>query len=327
MTPAGGRSWQSGEHCGHTPRVSVLMNCRDAAATLPETLASLRQQTFRDFEVIFWDNASQDGSEELARAGSAGLPCFRYFFDPEPVRLGMARNAALAQARGEYIAFLDCDDLWLLEKLAAQTALLLARPNVGIVCTDTAQMLHGRRLRRTFFQWARPVRGRVFDDLIARQWISMSSLMLRRTALDSVRSGEGWFDPALEICEDADLVYRIAYTWPCDHVDEALTVWRMHGANATLRKFPLFAREGRYLLEKYSRLLPDFATRHAAAAQILARRAAFREAVGLWQCGQGRAARAALRGMRGGKAAALRMLTWLPACCFALAARLYWRWR
>ena len=327
MTPAGG-SGGCGDDCGgRPPRVSVMMNCRDAAATLPETLASLRAQTFRDFEVIFWDNASRDGSGDVARACAAGLPAFRYFYDPVPVRLGLARNAALAQARGEFIAFLDCDDLWLPEKLAAQTALLLACPAVGLVCTDTAQMLEGRRLRRTFFQWARPVRGMVFDELVARQWISMSSLMLRRTALDSVRTAAGWFDAALEICEDADLQYRIAYRWPCDHVDAALTVWRVHGGNATLRKFSLFAREGRYLLEKYRETLPDFATRHTAAATVLARRAAFREAVALWRGGKGGAARQALRGQSGAKAAALRAVTWLPSCCFGLVACLYWRWR
>ena len=69
MTPAGG-SGGCGDDCGgRPPRVSVMMNCRDAAATLPETLASLRAQTFRDFEVIFWDNASRDGSGDVAAIG------------------------------------------------------------------------------------------------------------------------------------------------------------------------------------------------------------------------------------------------------------------
>lgn len=309
------------------PLVSVIMNCRDAARTLPETLASVRAQTFRNFEVILWDSASIDGSGEAALSGAAGLPCFRYFRVAEPAPLGAARNDALARARGELVAFLDCDDLWHPEKLARQVARMRARPEVGLLCTDTVQMLDGRLLRRTFFQWARPVRGRVFAELVERQWASMSSVMVRRAALDSVRTARGWFAPDLQVCEDADLQYRIAARWDCDYLAEPLTVWRIHGNNATLRKFALFAREARVMVERFRREVPDFSTRYAAVERLLLRRASFREAASLWAAGHGAQARQALRGMPGRKAALLRLLSWLPAGCFSLAARLYWRLR
>ena len=69
------------------------------------------------------------------------------------------------------------------------------------------------------FESTHPARGMVFRELMTRQWISMSSAMIRKSALDSL--GE-WFDESLNVCEEADVFYRIAKTWELDHVDDPL---------------------------------------------------------------------------------------------------------
>lgn len=167
------------------PVVSVIMNCLNSSEHLQETLDSLAAQTFTDFEVIFWDNGSTDSSPQIAR-GHAGLAGrLRYFRGEETVPLGAARNLAIARSRGRYVAFLDCDDLWRPEKLARQVACFEADPHVGLVSTDT-EIFDGKHVLKRLFAESRPQRGKAFAALMERQWISMSSAMLSRAALDSV---------------------------------------------------------------------------------------------------------------------------------------------
>ena len=115
------------------PAVSIIMNCLNCEKDLPDALKSVKEQTFQDFEIIFWDNGSKDRSAEIAKRFG---PQLRYFSGTETVPLGEARNLAIKEAKGNYIAFLDCDDLWKPEKLSLQVELLKNNPDLGLACTD-----------------------------------------------------------------------------------------------------------------------------------------------------------------------------------------------
>lgn len=110
------------EHAAPAPLFSVIIPFHDAAATLPETLASLRAQTEPDWEAILIDDASCDGSLDLARAAAAQDARLRVIHHPQSGPRGAAasRNLGMAAARGQYLALLDADDRWLPGKLAAQ---------------------------------------------------------------------------------------------------------------------------------------------------------------------------------------------------------------
>lgn len=312
------------------PAVSVIMNCLNSAKDLRAALDSLMAQTFEDFEVIFWDNGSTDQSAAIAQSYGAKL---RYFRGAVTVPLGAARNLALAEARGRYLAFLDCDDLWRPQKLEMQAALFEANPQVGLVCTDT-EIFDGRRVLKRLFAEAAPARGRAFGELMERQWISMSSAVIRREALadlaaDGCPPGEGrnggWFDESLNVCEEADVFYRIAHDWELDFVDQPLTLWRVHGANTTFRKFGQFADETLRILDKHCRLYPGYAREHADLVALLTRRAAFQKAVAHWREGRNAQARAAIGPWRN-FSRKYRLFWWasfLPGSLFDMAARVY----
>lgn len=317
------------------PAFSVIMNCLNSSADLAEALDSVMTQTCTDWEIIFWDNGSTDASPAIARSYG---PRVRYFRAETTVPLGAARNLAIARARGRYIAFLDCDDLWLPEKLERQLALLEANPRVGLVCTDT-EMFDGARVLSRQFAKAPPARGRVFGELMTTQWVSMSSAVIRREALDSVipegRDGSGgtdsgecppqWFDETLNVCEEADLFYRIAHDWELDYVNAPLTRWRVHGANTTFRKFGQFAEETLRILEKHQRLYPGYAVEYADLVALLTRRAAFQRGVALWREGQSAAARAVVAPYAA-TSPKFRLFLWatrLPGRFFDPLARLY----
>ena len=103
------------------PSVSVIMNVRNGASTLREALDSVLRQSFRDWELIVWDDRSTDQSAQIIAEYKD--PRIRYMQSPEETSLGKARGNAIRQAAGSWLAFLDQDDIWLPGKLEEQMAL------------------------------------------------------------------------------------------------------------------------------------------------------------------------------------------------------------
>jgi len=248
------------------PLVSIIMNCWNCEKYLREALDSVYAQTYPHWEIIFWDNASTDHSGEIARSYDHRL---RYFKGEATIPLGAARNKALEQAGGEYIAFLDCDDLWRPEKLEKQIP-LFDDPEVGLVFCDTvyfndsnyAERLYSRRKYAT---------GQGFAALLMDNFLAMPSVVIRRGAL--IEQGE-WFDPRFSMNEEADLFLRIAYTWTLAMVNEPLAKWRIHPGSQTWNKFSVFADELVEMVAKYKSIFPNFAQRYAREIRILEGRGA-----------------------------------------------------
>ena len=318
------------------PKVSVIMNCFNSSEHLSEAIDSVLSQTYSDWEIVFWDNASTDKSGEIAlsycqRPEATCCDKIRYFRAETNTPLGKARNLALTQARGELFAFLDCDDIWHPDKLACQVP-LFNDPEVGLACTNTEFFSEAGTLS-FLFEKTRPARGRVFRELVQNQWISMSSAMISRQALKSLdrpENGGGWFDENLDLCEEADVFYRIAKNWKLDFVPaadhEALTRWRVHVGSTTFAKFGKFAEETLYLLEKHQKLYPNYNTEYPELVSLLQERAAFQRAVSLWREGKGSAARECIRPYISLKKCQLLWIaSWMPGCLFDPLSSLYFR--
>ena len=98
----------------NTPFFSVIINCHNSELYLRDALESVLSQTFQDYELIVFDNASTDTTAIIAKSFGSGI-C--YYFSEVKLSLGAARNKAIMKAKGEYIAFLDSDDWWTKDKL------------------------------------------------------------------------------------------------------------------------------------------------------------------------------------------------------------------
>lgn len=270
------------------PKVSVIMNCYNSDKYLCEAIESVYAQTFKDWEIIFWDNASIDTSPVIAKSYNEKL---RYFRGEKNVPLGQARNFALGKARGDYIAFLDCDDLWLPEKLTKQVPRFENNPRVGLVISDTIFFKENKDVKRLYAR-KKPPTGNVFRHLLTDYFISLETAMIRKAALTAL---DHCFDDRFNMVEESDLFTRIARDWEVDFVDEVLAKWRMHNANWSYLKKDLAIKEKELLLEKLCRLYPGFEKEFATEIEIIKSQISLRAAKFDWENNHKSAARASLR--------------------------------
>lgn len=212
------------------PPVSVIMNVRNGAATLREALDSVMAQTFTDWELVFWDDRSTDDSARIVAEYRDDR--IRYLLSPEDTSLGRARDLAIHQARGEWLAFLDQDDIWLPHKLHKQLALVEGEPRVGIVYGRTV-MFSPRGNKRDYdhrHEFQPLPEGDIFARLfIDSCYISMSSAMLRRSAVNQI----GGIPEAIQVIPDYYLFVAVARRHWARAVQEVVCRYRLHAASLT----------------------------------------------------------------------------------------------
>jgi len=209
------------------PRVSIILNIRNGAAFLGEALDSVLTQTFGDWELIAWDDRSTDESASIV-AGYRD-PRIRYFLSPQETPLGQARDLALRQATGEWLAFLDQDDLWLPQKLEQQLA--LADPGVGIVY-GRAVLFDARRGELRDYDYAHEFQplpeGNIFPLLFRDAcFIAMSSAMLRRSAVEET----GGIPESIQVVPDYYLYVAISRRWQARAVQQVVCRYRIHSGS------------------------------------------------------------------------------------------------
>lgn len=269
---------QKSNNLATKPLVSVIMNCYNGENYLKEAIDSVYAQTYKNWEIIFWDNASTDSSAEIAKGYDDRL---RYFRGEETIALYAARNKVLEQVRGEFIAFLDCDDLWMPDKLEKQLCLFEKNQRVGIVYSNSIWFNEKGRSKKSVAE-KKLLRGYCFGELFTNYPLTMSSTVIRKTCLDSL---EEWFDPRFNVLGDADMFRRIAYSWHLDYVNRPLDKWRVHNSSLTWKRNELFAKEGEIMINKFSKLYSDFDTRFAKEKKSYLAILARRRAMFLWRKG------------------------------------------
>ena len=217
------------------------MNCYNGERFLSDSIASVLAQSYRDWELIFWDNQSTDRSASIFTAYADAR--LRYFRAGVHTVLGSARNLAIEQARGTWIAFLDTDDLWYPEKLSKQMAIVgEENARLGFVYgrvdalfeSGSSETAWGRRMLRTNVPHRLDVlpEGYVFDELMKRNFVPMLSAIVRRSACIDV----GGFGAHLRQAEDFDLFAKISRKYSVRALDEACCVYRVHQDNLSHRQ-------------------------------------------------------------------------------------------
>jgi len=210
------------------PRVSILLTCYNHRKFIEEAVRGIREQTYRDFEVIAIDDGSTDGTRDWLAQQSD----FRVIFNEANLGTYATLNVGLEHSSGELIAILNDDDVWMPEKLAKQVELLDANPKVGLVHTG-GYFIDGSGARKEGnplgFRFPTFNTGDLLLGLVYENKIIASAAVARRECFDRL----GDFDSSYFGSGDWQMWYRIAEEYHVGFVDAPLTMYRVHGQNAS----------------------------------------------------------------------------------------------
>ncbi len=232
------------------PTVSVIMNCLNNEKYLRDALESVISQSFAGWELIFWDDQSDDKSPEIFQSYRDAR--FKYYRSERRSKLGKARNLAVAHAKGPWLAFIDCDDMWKKDKLDKQlSAIGNQREMVGFVyCPveigfDYNNHNH-RPLQKYYHRMQTEPHGpkSIYRDLLLKgNRIIFSSLLMRRDLYIKV----GGINDEFSQNEDYDLLLKVSRISNAVCIEDACTMYRIHDANASHFQAELNYKENRLI--------------------------------------------------------------------------------
>lgn len=225
------------------PLVSVVIAAYNAENTITQTINSVLDQTFKDLEIIVIDDGSKDKtSDRVLEIKDSRVKLFPY----ENGGVAKARNRGISHASGEYIAFLDHDDLWTPDKIETQLRALQKSPDAGVAYSWTINMYSEEKPIR--FTKLSPVNfeGDVYPQLLLYNFVaSGSNILARAAAVKSV----GGFDPTPVSNEDWDFYLRLAAKWSFVLVPKYQIIYR-HTANSMSSQVQRLEKGGLILTDK-----------------------------------------------------------------------------
>src|SRR5271165_900806 len=250
------------------PLISVVIPTYNRAQQTIAAIESVLGQTYPNFEIIVVDDGSTDGSGEaiLRFISQRTNDCHQMLFLRQPNQgASVARNAGIAKARGEYIAFLDSDDVWVPEKLEWQVQAFQQLKNECGMCFTDARLVNSSGLDVSSFQ----VHRRHYEQTIGIDrdavkllaedfsgfWVS--SLLVRTDLVRQV----GGFSPDISFGEDRDLHFRLSLLTPVAYVNKQLirSDRTPYPPGSTIRpwdKTEVQFRQQQHMLEKWLMMDP-----------------------------------------------------------------------
>lgn len=219
-------------------RVSVVIPVFNAKKFISETIESVVAQTYPHWELVVVDDGSTDGTSEILKKYKKMLSTKMRIITQKNCGVSIARNRGIAISKGEYIAFLDHDDLWLPEKLEIQTKILDSDKSLGMVYCDSYVIDEKSNIKEDSviqsilsrnIPLQRRFRGWIFDELFYVNYISLETAVIRKKVLKNT----GMFNPDYKIAEDYDLFLKIAKKYPVDFVEKRLAKFRAHAGGAS----------------------------------------------------------------------------------------------
>lgn len=241
-------------------RISVIIPTFNRAPYLGDAIRSVLAQQIDGIEIIVVDDGSTDHTPALVRAFEAPIT---YLQVPHSGQPAATRNVGLRAARGDFIALLDSDDLFLSAKLAAQFAALAAHADAGLVYSNGHFFsAHPDAVTGRVLDGLPTPSGDGFADLLRGNFLFPAVTLIRRSCLDVV----GPFDEAPALCgvEDYDLWLRLAARFPLLYLPGDVAAIRRHADN--LSKDTVAVRTGvLHVLRKVRTTAPQLVQRHQAA--------------------------------------------------------------
>lgn len=233
-----------------SPKVTVVIPAYNAMEYLPETVESVLRQSFSDFELLIVNDGSSDNIEEWAHAITDSRV---NLISQENKGLSGARNAGILTAKGEYITFLDADDLWEPTKLEKQVDCLEKNIKIGLVYTWVNYFYRPEDIVSNGRKGPE-IEGDIFEQILEKNFIMCgSNVMIRRTCFDEV----GVFDESLSPAADWDMWIRIAAQYPFAVVKEVLVHYRQHNSSMSKNYVSMLSDFNKIFEKVFQSIRPD----------------------------------------------------------------------
>ena len=217
--------------------VSIIMNCYNGEKYLREALDSIIDQTYKNWELIFWDNQSTDNSANIVLSYNDHR--IKYFYSKTHTLLYEARNLAIEKSQGGYLAFLDVDDYWNSTKLEKQMRVFSKNSEVAIVYSN---YYFKNEIKNSFKEGNKKKlpEGMIVDELLRKNWMGLLTVLLNRKFINEQ---EKVFDPRLHIMGDYDMGIKISSKYKVSCVQQPLATYRWHGGNESISHQELTIKE------------------------------------------------------------------------------------
>jgi len=202
------------------------VNCFNGQKYLKQALQSVLEQTYKNWELIFWDNLSTDNSKKVFLEFSDYR--FKYFVSDQHTTLYAARNKAIKQSKGEIIAFLDTDDWWDKNKLEKQINHFQDQ-EVGLVHSNF-YLFYENNKKKKIWHKKNIKSGYITENLCKNYNIGIVSTLISKKAYISALG----FNNSYNVIGDFDLFMRLSQKWKFIYVAEKLAFARIHNENFSL---------------------------------------------------------------------------------------------
>ena len=220
--------------------VSIIMNCYNGEKYLEESIQSILSQSYKNWELIFYDNLSSDNSKKiLSKFNDKRI---KYFKSEKFLKLYDARNKALELVNGDYISFLDTDDTWEINKLAKQVNFLEENSDYKLVYTNFF-MQNGLK-KKIMYSYSLPY-GKITSQLLKQYTIGILTVCMSREILKNYK-----FNKRYEIIGDFDFFINYSNKSKIGCIQEALATARNHSDNLSKRKLKTYVMELEYWLKE-----------------------------------------------------------------------------
>ena len=228
--------------------VSIIMNCHNGEKYLKEALNSVILQTYKRWELIFYDNNSTDNSAKIVKSfKDKRIKYYKSNF----VNLGIARKKAFMLCAGDYVTFLDCDDFWVKDKLKHQLKEMIKDKHIGLCFSNS--VFFKNNFRRKLYNYV-PKDGYIFSDLLKKYYISFDTVFIKMKFIKQLNSN---FDKRLTIIHDLDLIIRLSQISKFKFVNRVLSYWRIHENSFSKNKISRINFEKKIFKKKLKQIIKN----------------------------------------------------------------------
>jgi len=214
------------------PLVSIIMNCYNGQKYLKEALNSVLEQTYQNWELIFWDNCSEDSSASIYEEFNDKR--FKYFLAPRHTTLYQARNLAIQKSNGSFIAFLDTDDMWLFNKLEKQIP-LFDDHSVGLVYGN-CWLLNRKNIikKKKVFSKSKLSKGSITKSLLDDYKVALVTIVIRKAFLPDITNV---FNAKYDLLADFDFSVNFSLKHKFDYIQDPVAIYKRHESQLSRRSF------------------------------------------------------------------------------------------